>query len=196
MKFVEPIRDISKINTIKKILKADQNYRDLLLFVSGINFALRIWDLLTLKTKDLINEDGSYKDFFYIQETKTSKNTKRTVTDSVKDILDLYIDSYPNIVADKDNYLFFRQKQSSMGQSHISRRAGLDIIKGVTSQVGLQWNYGSHSLRKTWWYQARKADIPLEIIQHKLNHSSLRITERYLGITAEEVENADNLLNL
>jgi len=33
MKIVEPIRDIEKINDIKKYFSAKENYRDLLLFV-------------------------------------------------------------------------------------------------------------------------------------------------------------------
>jgi len=34
MKFVEPIREKSKIDEIKKILKDDRNFRDLLFFVA------------------------------------------------------------------------------------------------------------------------------------------------------------------
>lgn len=61
---------------------------------------------------------------------------------------------------------------------------------------GLQGRFGGHTLRKTWGYQARLKAIPLEIIQHKLNHSSLAITQRYLGITADEIAEACNELDL
>ena len=52
MKFVEPIRDRKKISQIKNLLRGNENYRDLLLFVLGINSALRISDLLQLKVGD------------------------------------------------------------------------------------------------------------------------------------------------
>ena len=53
-----------------------------------------------------------------------------------------------------------------------------------------------HTLRKTWGYQARLKAIPLEIIQHKLNHSSLAVTQRYLGITDDEIMEACIKLDL
>jgi hypothetical protein len=42
MNFVEPIRDRKKISQIKNLLRDQRHYRDLLLFVVGINTALRI----------------------------------------------------------------------------------------------------------------------------------------------------------
>ena len=49
MNFVEPIRDRKKIAQIKNQLRGQQRYRDLLLFVVGINTTLRISDLLELR---------------------------------------------------------------------------------------------------------------------------------------------------
>ena len=49
MNFVEPIRDRKKIAQIKNLLRGQERYRDLLLFVVGINTALRISDLLELQ---------------------------------------------------------------------------------------------------------------------------------------------------
>lgn len=196
MKFVEPIRNLEDIKKIKKILKADREIRNLLLFTAGINFALRIGDLTKLQIKDLFEEDGSIKEFFYIKESKTQKSSKRTITDSVKEVLELYREKYPRIVEGPDNYLFFAQKTSPLGSKNIERGMGLLIVKHLTGLVNLKGNFGSHTLRKTYGYQARKADMPIELIQHKLNHSSIRVTERYLGITADEIEDMDKKLNL
>jgi integrase len=49
MNFVEPIRERKKISQIKNLLRGQYRYRDLLLFVVGINTALRISDLLELR---------------------------------------------------------------------------------------------------------------------------------------------------
>jgi integrase len=49
MNFVEPIRERKKISQIKNLLRGQYRYRDLLLFVVGINTALRISDLLDLR---------------------------------------------------------------------------------------------------------------------------------------------------
>lgn len=45
MNFVEPIRNRKKIEQIKNVLKGQGRYRDLPLFVVGINTALRVSDL-------------------------------------------------------------------------------------------------------------------------------------------------------
>jgi integrase len=70
------------------------------------------------------------------------------------------------------------------------------ILSKLCEAVGLKGNFWNHTLRKTWGYQARIQWIPLEIIQHKLNHSSLAVTQKYLGITADEIAEACNKLDL
>jgi len=88
---------------------------------------------------------------------------------------------YPGVCLDSDNYLFFKMRDEKKGSSPIGRRQALNIIHQLTADVGLKSDgYGTHTLRKTWAYHARKNDVPLEIIQRKLNHASLRITEKYL----------------
>lgn len=58
MNFVEPIRDLKKIAQIKNLLRRQKRSRDLLLFVVGINTALRISDLLQLQVNHFLNEQG------------------------------------------------------------------------------------------------------------------------------------------
>ncbi|MCI0711985.1 MAG: hypothetical protein L0154_17660 [Chloroflexi bacterium] len=66
----------------------------------------------------------------------------------------------------------------------------------ITEDVGLRGNYGTHTLRKTWGYHARKNGVELALIMHKLNHNSLAYTKRYLGITDDELEAVMRNLNL
>ena len=56
MTAVEPIRDKSLIDMVKRILKR-QGSRNHLLFVMGINIGLRISNTLKLKVKDVRNKD-------------------------------------------------------------------------------------------------------------------------------------------
>jgi hypothetical protein len=50
----EPIRDRKKITQDKNLLRGQHRYRDFLLFVVGINTALRISDLLELQVEQTI----------------------------------------------------------------------------------------------------------------------------------------------
>ena len=196
MEFVEPIRDIKKIAQIKNILRGQENYRDLLLFELGINSALRISDLLNIKVGDLIDEDGNPKDYFEVKEDKTNKTNRITITPKVKETLKMYQKTYPAVSQQKGAFVFFHKKYSPLGSKPIGRKQAWIMIAKWCKDVGLKGRYGGHTLRKTWGYQARLNAIPLEIIQHKLNHSSLAITQRYLGITADEIAEACNKLDL
>ncbi|MDD2487491.1 MAG: tyrosine-type recombinase/integrase [Candidatus Gracilibacteria bacterium] len=196
MQFVEPIRDVKKISQVKNILRGEGNIRDLLLFELGINSALRISDLLNIKTKDLFNENLEINDFFDIKEEKTNKTNRITITPKVKDTLKLYSEIYPEIVKDSNNFIFFQKKTFPLGSISIGRKMSWLLLSKICKDVGLKGNFGNHTLRKTWGYQARMNSIPLEIIQHKLNHSSLAVTQKYLGITADEIKDACNKLDL
>ena len=61
MNFVEPIRDRKKIAQIKNLLRGQERCRDLLLFVVGINTALRITDLLDLQINNFLDDQGQIR---------------------------------------------------------------------------------------------------------------------------------------
>lgn len=196
MKFVEPIRDIKKVTQIKNMLRAENKIRDLLLFELGINSALRIWDLLKIQVKDLFDEKGSINSFFDIKEEKTNKVNRITITPKVQETLKQYKETYPYVIEKLDFYVFFHSKRIPKGEKHIDRKQTRKMIHQWCKDVWLKGNFGGHTLRKTWGYQARLNAIPLEIIQHKLNHSSMAVTQRYLWITADEIKDACNKLDL
>ena len=73
MNTVEPIKDKKKVLAIKRNLKEEKNPRNYLLFVMGINTALRISDLLSLKIKDIIDSKGDIKKYLFAKEKKTGR---------------------------------------------------------------------------------------------------------------------------
>lgn len=196
MNFVEPIRDLKKISQIKNILRWDWNIRDLLIFELWLNSWLRISDLLTIKVKDLFDYSWKANDFFNIKEKKTSKVNKITITPKVKETLKLYKEKYPDICKNLDYFVFFHKKVFPNWSKSIWRVMSYLILNKIFKDVWLNMAMGCHSTRKTWGYQARISGVPLEIIQHKLNHSSLKITKSYLWITDDEIEAACLKLDL
>jgi len=196
MRFVEPIRDIKKVAQIKNMLRWEKKIRDLLLFELGINSALRISDLLGIQVKDLFDGKWSVNGFFDIREDKTGKVNRITITPKVQETLKQYQIEYPYVVEKPDLYVFFHSKRTPKGSKHIDRKQAWKMIHQWCIDAWLKGNFWGHTLRKTWGYQARQQAIPLEIIQHKLNHSSLAVTQRYLGITADEIADACNKLDL
>ena len=81
---------------------------------------------------------------------------------------------------------FFNTRTNDYTQP-TSRKQAWQLVSTICRDVGLRGNYGTHSLRKTWGYHARMNGVDLALIMHKLNHSNLAYTKRYLGITDEEL---------
>ena len=193
MRFVEPIRKLKQIELIKNNLRGRKSrnaIRDLLLFHLGITSALRISDLLEIKTGDLFNDESNPKKSFEVNETKTDKKNITVINPKLRETLLEFKTAYPAIIANRNAYVFFHSKQSPIGAKNIDRRQAWIMIANWCKNAGLTGSFGGHTLRKTWGYQARKNNNPLEIIQFKLNHSSLSTTKRYLGITDDEIAEA------
>jgi len=191
MNNVEPIKSKEKVFAIKQYILSDRysekyRARDYLLFVFGINSALRISDLLSLRVKDVFNSQGEIKESFKIKTKKTKKEMKILINESVRKALKYYFDKekFPG----PNDYLF----KTHTGQKLDRIRAWV-LIKKWVKAVGLDpVNYGTHTLRKTWGYHSRKNfGIPIELISEKLGHKSNAVTKRYIGISQEEINSIE-----
>ena len=98
MNFVEPIRDRKKIAQIKNQLRGQRRYRDLLLFVVGINTALRISDLLELRAEHFFDDHQRIRQRFWIKEQKKGKRQEVVINDSIQEALEEYLTAYPEII--------------------------------------------------------------------------------------------------
>jgi integrase len=197
MDFVEPIRDKKKISQIKNQLTGAKHFRELLLFVVGINTALRISDLLQLQVGNFIDEQGDIQNSFTIREEKREKRNQVVINGSIRDALAQYLVAYPRVISNPDHFLFFTSRRDGpIFSKPITRVQAWRLISEMCSAVGLVGNFGTHTLRKTWGYHARQSGVPMELIMHKLNHSNIAMTKRYLGITDDEMKAIAEGLNL
>jgi integrase len=195
MNYVEPIRDRKKIAQIKNQLRGQRRYRDLLLFVLGINTALRISDLLELRVEHFLDDHLHIRQRFWIKEQKRGKRQEVVINNSINETFEEYLAAYPEIISDQNNFIFFNSKACGLKRP-IKRGQAWKIITTICHQVGLCGNFGTHSLRKTWGYHARMNGVDLALIMHKLNHESIAYTKRYLGITNDELQAVSQRLNL
>ena len=185
MNFVEPIRNRKKIAQIKNLLRGQRRFRDLLLFIVGINTALRISDLLELRISHFLDNQRRLKRRFWIHEQKRNKRHEVVINHSIQEVLEEYLKAYPGIADSFEYFVFFNTKMNDYSKP-IQRGQAWKFIVSICNDVGLQGNYGTHSLRKTWGYHARLQGVDLGLIMHKLNHESIAYTKRYLGITDDE----------
>jgi integrase len=106
MNFVEPIRDRKKITQIKNQLRGQRRYRDLLLFVVGINTALRISDLLQLRVVHLMDDQQHIKRRFWIREQKRGKRHEITINKSIREVFAEFLEEYSGIANNPKHFLF------------------------------------------------------------------------------------------
>jgi len=154
MNCVEPIRDQKKIAQIKNQLRGQRRYRDLLLFVVGINTALRISDLLALCVEHFVDDRQQIRRRFWIKEQKRGKRQEVVVNSSIHESLVEYLAAYEKIADDPGHFIFFNTKTGHF-KVPIRRGQAWKIITNICKQVGLGGNFGTHSLRKTWAFSSR-----------------------------------------
>ena len=201
----EPIKNMEDIYRITEFLKSKGRYRDNMLFIVGINFGLRISDLRTLRFCDLINEDLTFRDRFPVFEKKT-RNTRKvkrnryiTVNDAVIEAVTIYLEHQDNVRL--SDYMFRSESSNSKKQNEPISRQAIDLmLKGLARDLGLGNRMATHSLRKTFCFHQMmmSGNDPrkLLLLQKMLGHASPAQTLDYIGLTAEEMDEAYRKMNL
>lgn len=187
MEFVQPIRDLKQIETIKKLLK-QQNLRDYCLFVLGINSGLRISDLLKLRISDII-ENNKIKERISLREKKTNKFKDFPLSDKTKQAIKEYLKTRNYT---ENEPLFISRKNKGF----LLRGQAYKIINNVAQSVGIKEKIGTHTLRKTFGYHAYNNGYDITLIQKLFNHSSPSVTLRYIGITQDKLDDVYLSLDL
>lgn len=201
----EPIKDMNDIIAISHYLIRQGRYRDNMLFIVGINFGLRASDLRMLRFSNLINDNLTFKDSFPIFEKKTRNTRKRkknryiTINTAVMEAVTLYLENTPGVSL--SDYMFRSVSNRGGNNNEPLTIKSIDrILKGIAADLDLNIKMSTHTLRKTFCYWmmmcGQNDSRRLLLLQKMLNHSSPAQTLDYIGITAEEIEDAYRKLNL
>lgn len=184
---VEPIKDKKKIESLLIYLKG-RNERDWLLAKFQLNTGLRISDVVKIKVSDFFTTNMNFKDYFVVFEQKTNKEKKIKLNDSIKKALKVYVNKNNFRLND---YIFKSRKGVN---SYISTTQAYRILKSVAIDLNIE-NFGTHSLRKTWGYWTYKASkYNIALIMDTFNHSSEKITLKYIGITQDSKDQLYSLV--
>lgn len=180
MNFVQPIREPSKIEEMKRELKKTGT-RDYLLFYMGINTGLRISDIIKLKVKDILNPDRTMKTHIDIIEEKTEKKKKFKINNGLVEELKQF-----TLNMDFEDYIF----QSRKGNNQpITRVQAYRILNNAGEKIGLE-EIGTHTLRKTFGYHFYQQTKDVALLQELFNHSAPSVTLRYIGINQDKIDQA------
>jgi len=177
----DSIRSYDDFVTIQNYFLEQGKVRDWAFWTVGVCLGLRVSDLVSLKIKNVLNQDRSFKPRIQIIEKKTGKLNQCLITEAVIDALTKYFDSIKwNFTL--NDYLFKSQKKGKMTEQH-----GWRIISNAGKALNLPINMGSHTMRKSFGnivMCVSKSTIDMNAItklQAHYNHSDQRITMRYIG---------------
>ena len=181
MNEVSPIKNEKVIAQIRNALRGAEKWRDYALFRCGMNFGLRVSDLLRLEVTDVRLSDGGIRSSFMIREQKTGKMRTITVNDGAREGLETY---FGNVDLSDYDPLF---KNQSTGKS-LSRSQVWRLINEWTWSAGMRnVRVGTHTFRKTFGFHAHKRGVPLELLMKRFNHRSQSTTLRYIGVEADDI---------
>src|SRR5690625_2725036 len=143
MNEVQPLKNKRDIERIKDALS--DSPRNLLLFTIGINTALRVSDILSLRVRDIVDTH------IMITEKKTGKRKRIKLNAAIRRACRELIPQEAN----SDDWLFPSRK----GDRPISRIQAWRILNAAAEIAGVNIAFGTHTMRKTFAYHAYKAGV-------------------------------------
>ena len=156
--------------------RVKQNNRLATLLVIQSNLGLRISDILKLKLDDIVRDGERFR--LDIIEQKTQKARTFTVP------LEIY--NYIKMYCLENNI------KSSATIFPITERAIQKQLKIVSEFLKLD-NISTHSFRKYFATQIYvNNNYNIALVKELLQHSSIAITQKYIGISSKEIEEALN----
>ncbi len=172
MNTAQPITDEKLLGEIMSVY--EYGSKNHLLLAYALNTGLRVSDILTATAGD------SKRGHWMGREKKTGKEK---VLDLPSDLRLLILDYIEANDLSNNDFLFFNDRDRSKA---ISRQAADKIIRNAGDMVGV--TLSAHSLSKTFGYiNYKNKNYDLAELQYLFNHSSSRVTLRYIGVTQESI---------
>lgn len=191
MEYVHPIRDPEQVHEIERRLEerrhTKKGWRQYMLFELGIYTGLRISDLARLRVNDVRGRET-----LYMRERKTGKNTALPLSRKIQRIVRTELKGIPG-----DQYIFLSPHRTKPTKKHpetpkgnnrpIGRKTAYNYVNDISHEIGIDFQIGCHTLRKTFGYHFYKKTGKIGLLTIWFNHSSEQVTKRYLGIDLDEM---------
>jgi integrase len=175
---VEAVKELDSIKLISHLLEIRCSKQMSDIWNIGLNLALRISDLLSIKFSDI--QGGR----LVIKESKTGKLANIKLNDKVVKYVKRIQREHPMHI-----YLFqsYRNQQAINGMPRpLSSRSVTTAFALVGEELKL--NLGTHSMRKTRGYHLYSQTKDIGRVMKMLRHGSEGVTLRYIGITQSDID--------
>tara|TARA_R110001583_G_scaffold194969_1_gene368019 strand:+ start:14106 stop:14666 length:561 start_codon:yes stop_codon:yes gene_type:complete len=175
---VEAVKQLDTINLISHLLERRCSKQMSDIWNIGLNLALRISDLLSIRFDDIKG------DRLIVKESKTGKLANIKLNDKVLKNIRRIQQEHPMHIFVFQSY---RNQQSinSMPKP-LTRRAVAKAFALVGEELKIK--LGTHSMRKTRGYLLYKSTKDIGRVMKMLRHGSEGVTLRYIGITQDNID--------
>lgn len=194
----DAIKDPNDISRIVMYFVNAERWRDYMLFVLGINFGLRVGDLLQLRFKDLLKTDRSFRESIVISEQETRYSSQRkkiwrvTLNPAVKEAVGLFLKHNPQ--TNMTDYLFRSESNNSKNEKLPMHRNSIDgILKQAKADLNLEIQLSTLTLRKTFAYHhllLAKDARSQAVVVRALNYRAVADALNFAGTTEDELSAA------
>ncbi|GIU33635.1 site-specific integrase [Shewanella colwelliana] len=175
---VQAVKDHDTVKLISFLLEKQFSQQLADVWNIGLNLALRISDLLSIKFDDIQD------DRLIIRESKTGKLANIKLNSTTLERIARIRQEHPNHI-----YLFqsYRnQRSKTVKPAPLSRRYVCRALAMVGEEIKLA--LGTHSMRKTRGYHLYQNTKDIGRVMKMLRHSSEGVTLRYIGIEQDDVD--------
>ncbi len=188
---VEPFRNQSDIIKMQNYFKEHNQWLMFLIFIIGICMGRRIGDTLLLTWERFYHSNGKRRNRLKtIKEQKTDKFSSPDITEAVWKAIDIYRE-HTGCKPSENNYqnLISIQLDGNYKGNPITVNGCLKAMKRAADEVGITYNVGNHSTRKTFGYMCFNLfpndPYTLMYLQKSMRHHSQEVTIDYIGLTQD-----------
>jgi len=163
---------------IQSVLEACDDLREETMVKAALNLGLRIGELVGLTWGAVWGAQGAVSDVFLGSWTKSRRSRSIPANDRVRETFQVWREASIKQgwgVGPKD--AVFR----TVHGDPLSLRQAHRLIDSLIQRAGLSGRVTSHSFRKGFASMMLDRGANLKVIQELLGHSSLAVTEKYLG---------------
>ena len=187
-KFFMPDQKVQFLSTLKD---SKNGWRDYFMFSLMLVTGLRISEALGLNVGDIFKDGAAVKSFELVG--KGGKTRLVHVNKAVRERVAGYLKAKRKNgeETDESSPLFM-----SRHHKRISVRAVQHSFNNWVDLSKLEGKYSPHSLRHTAGTEMLKKHGNIRVVQSFLGHSNVRTTQRYTGVTKEDVMEAAELLTV
>jgi len=187
----------NEIDQVREAFRGPYAARDRALFALGIKQGRRISQMLSLRVKDVLGEDGRPMERIYYQRrnVKGRREGESVVLhpEARAALLEWIREMEKRGPLTADAPLFSSRKGGAL-----DRRSAWRILRGAYRRAGLSGKLGTHTLRKTVAARAYEIALermragekvdPIRRVQAVLNHKRITSTIHYLARDDESVD--------